>query len=110
MTRKPLDGMVAIFRQNRLASIGLILLIGLVFLAIATPVLPLVNPDATALEESLRSPFSSGHVLGTDLLGRDLLSRLLWGLRISLMMGLAATIIAAIAGSLVGLVTGFFGG
>ena len=101
---------VTILRQNRLALLGFISLIALIVLAIATPLLPLPDPDATALEQSLRSPLSPGSPFGTDLLGRDLLSRILWGLRISLSMGLTATVIAAIAGSFIGLVTGFFGG
>ena len=110
MQRLPHSETMAIFQQNRLALLGLIGLLGLMGLAIATPLLPLSNPDITALEQSLRSPFSPGAVFGTDLLGRDVLSRLVWGLRTSLSMGLIATLIAAIAGSLMGLVTGFFGG
>jgi peptide/nickel transport system permease protein len=67
------------------------------------------SPTSGNLALRLRPP-SVVPVLGTDLLGRDVLSRLIWGARISLLIALAATVIGAVVGSLVGLVAGFYRG
>ncbi|MEX0760113.1 MAG: dipeptide/oligopeptide/nickel ABC transporter permease/ATP-binding protein, partial [Tistlia sp.] len=96
--------------NNRLAAAGLLLLALVLLLALAVPLLPLQPPDATAPADRLLRPFTEGHLLGTDELGRDLLSRLLWGTRVSLAVGLSATLIAAFFGSLIGLVAGYAGG
>ena len=74
------------------------------------PLLPLVDPDATDLANRLRLPFSGGALLGTDHLGRDMLSRLIWGTRLSLAVGIAAAVLAAIIGSAIGIVAGYYGG
>ncbi|MBM2623633.1 ABC transporter permease [Actinoplanes sp. LDG1-06] len=66
-------------------------------------------PDAVVPEAALLPP-GPGHLLGTDELGRDLLSRIIHGSRLSLVVGAAATLLALAAGSLVGLVSGLFGG
>ncbi len=58
----------------------------------------------------LKPIFSEGHLLGTDQLGRDILSRVIWGTRVSVAVGFAATLIAAIIGSAIGLVAGYAGG
>ncbi|MEQ9691924.1 MAG: dipeptide/oligopeptide/nickel ABC transporter permease/ATP-binding protein [Bauldia litoralis] len=96
--------------NNRLAALGLIVLGIVVALALLTPILPLDNPDVTDPANRLLPPGTAGHLLGTDHLGRDILSRLLWGTRVSLAVGLSATLIAAFFGSLIGLVAGYFGG
>ena len=75
-----------------------------------TPLLPLIDPDEKDLAVRLETPFNAKHWLGTDELGRDLLSRLLWGTRVSLAVGFAATFAAALIGSTIGLVSGYFGG
>jgi peptide/nickel transport system permease protein len=67
------------------------------------------SPTSGNLALRLRPP-SVAPVLGTDLLGRDVLSRLIWGARISLLIAVAATLIGAVVGSLVGLVAGFYRG
>ncbi|MDY7099788.1 MAG: ABC transporter permease [Actinomycetota bacterium] len=97
-------------RRNQLAVAGLVV-IGLVaLLALLAPVLPLDDPAATELDNRLEGVGSPGHVLGTDELGRDMLSRLVWGARSSLSVGVAATLLAATIGSIIGLVAGFFSG
>lgn len=94
---------------NRLATLGLFILTVIMLLALLAPWLPLANPDETDLVNRLLPAFSPGHILGTDHLGRDILSRLLWGTRVSLMVGISATLIAAILGTLIGLIAGYVG-
>ena len=95
---------------NRLATLGLAILAIVAIGVLAAPLLPLPDPDATNLLQRLLPPFSPGHLLGTDPLGRDLLSRLIWGTRVSLMVGISATLLAAVFGTLIGLVAGYAGG
>ncbi|GAB5377262.1 MAG: dipeptide/oligopeptide/nickel ABC transporter permease/ATP-binding protein [Acuticoccus sp.] len=99
-----------LLRANTLATAGLAILVAVLAAALLAPWLPLSDPNATAPTERLLRPLAEGHLLGTDALGRDILSRLVWGTRISLMVGLSATLIAAFAGSLIGLVAGYAGG
>ena len=96
--------------SNRLAAFGFFLLAFICVLIILVPILPLPNPDATAPANRLQPVFSAGHLLGTDQLGRDILSRLLWGARVSVAVGFAATLIAAVIGSAIGVVAGYAGG
>ena len=95
---------------NRLATLGLTLLVLAFAAALAAPLLPIPDPDTTDLLNRLLPPFSPGHWLGTDPLGRDMLSRLLWGTRVSLAVGICATLLAAFFGTLIGLVAGYAGG
>ena len=96
--------------RNRLAALGAVVLSAVLILVLLTPVLPLQNPDITATADRFQKPFSEGHLLGTDHLGRDLLSRLLHGTRLSLAVGIAAALIAATIGSAIGIIAGYFGG
>ncbi|MBN2740626.1 MAG: dipeptide/oligopeptide/nickel ABC transporter permease/ATP-binding protein [Rhodobacteraceae bacterium] len=96
--------------RNRLALGGLIVMGLVVALALITPLLPLIDPDVTNTADRYLPPFSPGHLLGTDQLGRDLLSRLLWGTRLSLAVGFAAALFAAVAGAAVGIIAGFYSG
>jgi peptide/nickel transport system permease protein len=96
-------------RQNRLAVIGLAIVVLMIVLSLITPWLPLADPNDTDLANRLIPPLSPGHVLGTDHLGRDMLSRLMWGTRVSLAVGVVATAVAALVGSLLGIVAGFYG-
>src|SRR6056297_1498853 len=96
--------------RNRLAAAGALVLTAIVALVVLTPLLPLQDPNATATADRFMTPFSEGHLLGTDHLGRDLLSRLLHGTRLSLAVGVAAALIAATIGSAIGIVAGYFGG
>jgi peptide/nickel transport system permease protein len=95
---------------NPLSAAGLVLLAAILLLALVVPWLPLPDPDITDPARRLLRPGVEGHLLGTDQLGRDLLSRLLWGTRVSIAVGLSATLIAAFVGSLIGLVAGYAGG
>jgi peptide/nickel transport system permease protein len=96
-------------KKNRLAVAGLIVLILLIFIAIAAP---LLAPYSYSAQDS-KASYSTGtaeHPLGTDKLGRDLMSRLIWGARASLEMGAIAVAIAAAVGITIGAIAGFFGG
>ena len=96
--------------RNQLASFGGVLLLLVVTLALLTPFLGLPSPDVTNTANRFVPLGSEGHILGTDHLGRDLLSRLLWGTRLSLAVGAGAAIGAAVIGSAIGIVAGYFGG
>lgn len=101
---------LVLLARNRLALAGGIVLALVVLLALVTPLLPLADPDVTNTSNRFRPIFSDGALLGTDHLGRDLLSRLLWGTRLSLAVGFAAAIFAATIGAAIGIVAGFYGG
>jgi peptide/nickel transport system permease protein len=96
--------------RNRLALAGGIVLSFVVLLALITPLLPLAEPNVTNTAARFQKPFSEGALLGTDHLGRDLLSRLMWGTRLSLAVGFAAAVVAATLGAAIGIVAGFYGG
>ncbi|WP_205602460.1 dipeptide/oligopeptide/nickel ABC transporter permease/ATP-binding protein [Chelativorans alearense] len=117
-TAKPVEPMrksgrpsfFALLVANRLAAFGLGLLVVIALAALLTPFLPLQPPDITNPANRLLRPLTEGHLLGTDQLGRDLLSRLMWGARVSIAVGLSATLVAAVVGSAIGLVAGYAGG
>ncbi|MDN5939039.1 MAG: dipeptide/oligopeptide/nickel ABC transporter permease/ATP-binding protein [Salinisphaera sp.] len=96
-------------RHNHMATAGLVIIVTLCAVALAAPLLPLADPNAIDLANRLLPPFSAGHWLGTDQLGRDMLSRLIWGARVSIAIGVAATAFSTVVGSLLGLVAGFYG-
>ena len=96
--------------RNKLAGFGAVVLGVIVVLALLTPFLPLHPPNETSTANRYLRPLSDGHLLGTDHLGRDLLSRLLWGTRLSLAVGFAAALIAGLVGAAIGVMAGYFGG
>ncbi len=108
--RRARPGAWRLFSNNRLALAGLGVLCAVVALALLAPLLPLPSPDETSPAQRLLRPLSDGHLLGTDHLGRDILSRLFHGTRTSLAVGASATLAAALLGSLIGLVAGYAGG
>ncbi|MGH9243463.1 MAG: ABC transporter permease [Acidimicrobiales bacterium] len=87
------------------AVLGVFVLIGLFGPALAPH-----DPNAQELGNRLQPPLTDGHPLGTDLLGRDVLSRLLAGARISLIIGVTAVALACVVGVAIGLVSGYVGG
>lgn len=97
-------------RGNRGAVIALIMLGLLVVVAVAGPWLAPVDPNQQDLRGVLQNPLSSGHLLGTDQLGRDILSRLIVGTRVSLLAITLAVGVALAVGVPLGFVAGYLGG
>ncbi len=98
------------FRSNTMAMIGLWILIVLVTVAIAAPFLAPHDPFTQNLGNRLAPLGTEGHVFGTDSLGRDILSRLIYGARITLYIVALVALIAPVVGLLVGTVSGYVGG
>ena len=96
------------FRRHRLAFVCLILLTALILLAVLAPLVAPYSP--TKVTGGFSKPPDGAHLLGTDQIGRDMLSRLLYAMRISLMVGALATLISTVTGVLLGLLSGYFGG
>lgn len=107
---RPASPVHDMLRKDRFAQVSLLAILLVVLLAILAPVLPIAAPTATNFGDRLLPPLSPGHMLGTDQLGRDVLSRVIWGARVSLVIGAVAAVISATAGSLIGLVAGYLGG
>src|SRR5436190_729850 len=96
-------------RRNRSAVFGLVVVGILVFSAIFAPGLAPYDPYRVDLDNRLQPP-GGAHVLGTDELGRDILSRLLYGARVSLWVGIVTVAASALIGASGGLVAGYLGG
>ena len=96
------------FRRNKLAVAGLIVIAVMVFSAIFAPLVTSYSPSA--LGSVSRAKPSLKHWFGTDVLGRDLFTRVVYGARVSLKIGILAVLIASSIGLVVGAVTGFYGG
>ncbi|CCQ98665.1 putative peptide transporter permease subunit: membrane component of ABC superfamily [[Clostridium] ultunense Esp] len=95
-------------KKDKAAVFGGIILLVIIALSLLAPILPLQDPEATNLGKRLLPPGAEGHLLGTDQLGRDLLSRLIWGGRVSVTVGFLAVFIAMAIGTLLGLLAGYF--
>jgi len=96
-------------KKNKLAVISLFVIIAIILVAILAPVLAPYDYTEQNPRRANEAP-SSEHLLGTDKLGRDILSRLIYGARNSLLMGFSAIFIGAIFGITIGAISGYFGG
>jgi peptide/nickel transport system permease protein len=100
-----------LFRRNRTGMVGLVLLVGFVLVALLAPVLASSDGlQVTQATGGVLEPPSAHFLLGTDDSGRSVLTMLIWGSRISLLVGLLATLISMVIGTFVGLMSGFFEG
>lgn len=97
------------FTKNRLSVIGAVTVLSLITISLLAPFIAPYNPTAIDVHNVL-SPPSKPHPLGTDELGRDLLSRIIWGSRVSLKVGFVAVGIAILIGIFIGSIAGFYGG
>lgn len=107
--KSPWQEVVRRFRRNRLAVLGLIVLIILCILSLLTPWIAPYDPAAIDLFD-IQSPPSPEHWMGTDDLGRDVLTRLMYGSRVTLSVAVAATAIGVLAGVVLGGIAGYYGG
>ncbi|WP_020180693.1 dipeptide/oligopeptide/nickel ABC transporter permease/ATP-binding protein [Methylopila sp. M107] len=105
--RRP--GAASRLTRQPLAAAGGLIVIAFVAVALLAPVLPLPDQDLGEAVNRLKAPLSGFGLLGTDQHGRDVLARLAFGLRVSLGVGAAATLAAAVVGSAIGLVAAFYG-
>lgn len=96
------------FASNSLAMGGLIIVLALFVVSILAPWISPYEPTAIDLQNVLAAP-SAQHPLGTDQLGRDILSRMIWGSRISLKVGFVSTGISIIVGAFLGAIAGYYG-
>lgn len=109
MTDGPVRMMWRRLRRNRLAMLGGIALVGFLVMAALAPILAPYDPLEQALYNRLAPP-SLSHPFGTDDFGRDILSRVIYGSRISLRIGVVAVMIALVIGTVIGLTAGYWGG
>jgi peptide/nickel transport system permease protein len=97
------------FRRNRVAVVGVITIFVFVTCAILAPLIAPYSPTKVHLNDQFLPP-SPQHLCGTDVYGRDIFSRIIYGARISLLIGLIPTSIAMLIGTVVGVAGGFEGG
>jgi len=97
-------------RMNRFAVVGLVILVALTIISLFAPLVSPYDPNELDLRNAFQPVGSQGHLLGTDELGRDTLSRLIFGSRISLSVGIIVVIIAGSIGVVLGAISGYYGG
>ncbi|GAB4517830.1 MAG: ABC transporter permease [Anaerolineae bacterium] len=97
------------FLRNRIALVGLVIVLVMIFAAVFAPAIAPHDPNKTSAMDRLSSP-NATYPLGTDEFGRDLLSRLIYGARISLVIAFVAQVVAISIGITLGLVSGWYGG
>ena len=97
------------FSRSPIAAAALVYVVVLAVVAVAAPLISPYAPDAIDLARRLQPP-SAGHPLGTDDLGRDVLARMLHGSRVSLLIGVSATLLSLLIGATLGALAGYYGG
>lgn len=97
------------FISNRTAVIGLVMILAIVFIAVAAPILAPHDPLQQSVRDRLAPP-SFDYPLGRDDKGRDILSRVIYGTRIALMVGVFSVLLGGALGTAIGVVAGYFGG
>lgn len=105
-TREKLARMV---KNNKLAAVSAVVILIFILAAIFAPMLTPYAFDEQDLLARLAAP-SAGHLLGTDELGRDVFTRLLYGARVSLAVGVIPTVVSMLVGAILGMIAGYFGG
>ncbi|MFN8664976.1 MAG: ABC transporter permease [Thermomicrobiales bacterium] len=107
--RTQLSSIWRALRQRPIALVGISIVLAWLIVGLLAPVLPLANPDAQDLASRLQPP-GPGHWLGTDELGRDIFSRLIWGARVSVPAGIAVILVTGTVGCMLGALAGYMGG
>ncbi|HEV7298129.1 MAG TPA: ABC transporter permease [Tepidisphaeraceae bacterium] len=106
---KRINNLTTLFRGNKLAIAGAVVIAVVTLLAMAAPIVSPYDPYAMDADAALAGP-SAAHWFGADAFGRDILSRVIYGARTSLQVGLVSVAIALTAGTIIGLLAGYFGG
>lgn len=106
---RPAMALLVTLRRNKLSWIGIALLAAIVLMAVFAPLLAPVDPIKQNIIHRLEPP-SAEFLLGTDSYGRDVLSRIIYGARVSLLIGFVAVAVAMIIGSTIGILAGYIGG
>lgn len=104
------SGVIRRFRKDPVAMAALVIVIALVLMAFLAPYIAPADPYRSSMIRRLRPIGTAGFPLGTDELGRDMLSRLIYGARLSLLMGVTPVFIAFFIGSAIGITAGYVGG
>lgn len=103
-----------LFKRNKLGLVGLGLLIFFGLMALASPIMPMINEmykPMSGVDPDIfwSMPPSKAHLLGTDFMGRDILSQLMYGAQIAFIVGITAALTSVIIGTIIGLMAGYFG-
>jgi peptide/nickel transport system permease protein len=101
--------LIRLVKEKPLGTVGLVIVLAMFFTGIFANFLAPEWYNVPHMADRLQGP-SAQHLIGTDQVGRDVLSRIIYGARISMIVGLAASTISAIIGTLIGLTSGYFGG
>ncbi|SFJ35926.1 peptide/nickel transport system permease protein [Bosea sp. OK403] len=104
-----LAAIIGAFNANKTSWVGLVIVVAVILAAVLAPIIAPHDPLEQNILSRLQPPHDD-YYLGTDYFGRDILSRLLYGARISLVIGVASTVIALVLGSLIGILAGWYGG
>jgi peptide/nickel transport system permease protein len=107
--RSTLSSVAHTLRSRPLALAGISIVLGWLLVGLFAPILPIADPDAQNLVERLKPP-GGGHILGTDDLGRDIFSRIIWGARVSVPAGIAVILVTGVVGCALGALAGYLGG
>ncbi|WP_019132181.1 ABC transporter permease [Peptoniphilus obesi] len=108
--RSPFSIFLKKLLANKLAIVGFVIMSIIVIMAIFAPIIAPYDPNEIDVANSMMPPGYDGHIFGTDSYGRDLFSRILYGSRVSLIVGVAAILVGCLIGVLLGLIAGYFGG
>jgi peptide/nickel transport system permease protein len=109
LARRTRQRVATAVRYHKPAVAGVLMLVAIVLIALLAPVLPVTNPDTIDAKNYLKGIGTSGHVLGVDSLGRDVLSRMIWGARSAIIIAIVPITIATLIGLMLGALAGFMG-
>jgi ABC-type dipeptide/oligopeptide/nickel transport system permease subunit len=96
--------------RNKAAIAGMLIILTFIILAVLAPLVSPMNPIAQNIELRKTPPLTDGFLLGSDELGRDMLSRLIYGARLSMTIGVLSVGIAMVGGVIIGMLSGYYGG
>ncbi len=103
------EEMIRRLAKDRLAMLGLLIFVAEIIVAVFAPLIAPSDPFAMDFTSMLSAP-SSAHLMGCDEMGRDIFSRIIYGTRYSLGLGISVVVVSTIAGTIIGAIVGYFGG